>query len=620
MTTDAAAAARTTIEVWFLTHEADLGNPSYERDEASPEQLASLGVALNAAGVSASWLTEHDVPGERSSPGGWAIDAAALLATAVGTCFGRVPTVRKLMAAERLVWSTGGWAAFSAAVAAEVGSDVPKLSAIATCLQELVHAFTWAPRRIIVAHGDNMCALVERYRLQPRIDDLWSSESVRIVAVKYAPAFDALRLLDQGLYLQLLDAFQHPEPSQHILGYSANLMDLDALLTLFALAPPCFESGEWLPWVKTPVLILAAVEAKLEMIADLDENGASATSGAFVAAVAKAVRGVLERADGHDLGHAWLQQMIRRRKLGYGRRSGDKQFRLEHHGRLLLELASALSPKRCAIDWIRAEQETWRRDRAVAAIATTGLGKTGSQDAAAALIVEVLRLGLWTTAQQGGFSQSSNPERHLMAAVIGRHDAPAAWFDELWRNLAPVRDRARHATTLAGGHAADATMIAVTWFLFGLDAVDVRTPAHRALWRSLHLAVRECAMAQILPIAQLEWRARYGFLAAHLAHRLVTFGDEGTLQDLRDILGTLLHLEMTLAEVVAVLFTAGVEPTVIAVGSGRPAFLVGLLQRLETEQAWREASQEQQFGGQPPFSQVIARIVCTIGGVALVAP
>jgi len=615
LTTD--AAARATIEVWFLAHEAGLANPSHEGEEASAEQWASLKAALRAAGVSASGPQAQDILSRKSSSTTSAGASNMLLGEATGSCFGRVPTQRRLAAAERLVRTDAGWAAFSAAAAAEARSDGPGLVALATCLEELVHAFTSAPRRIVYAHRDNMCALVEHYRLQPRLDDLWSSGRSRIMLVKHEPAFDALRMSEPGSFLQMLDAFPHPEPGRHILGYTAKRMDLDGLLALLALARPCFDAGDWLPWVKTPVLIVTSIGAKLAILAAQAEDGTSAASDAFTDATRKAVRGVLERADGIELGHAWLQRLIQERAFEWTRPSGGDRPRPDFHDRLQLELASALSPRRGVFEWVQAEQDICRRDRAVAAIAAAGLGEAGSCVAAATLMGQVLQLGLPTIAQEGGFSGSSSPERQLMAAVIGRDVAPAAWFDDLWRGLAPVRDRARHARTSAGCPAGDATVIAVTWFLFGLDAVDVSAPAHGALWRSLHSAVREGAMTQTSPLAQTAWRARYRFLAAHLAYRLVTLADEETTLDLQDLLGPMLCLDMTLAEVVAVLFDAGVAPAVIAAGAGRPARLVELLRRLEAEQAWREARQKEQLGSQSGFSHAIARMADMIEGVTL---
>jgi hypothetical protein len=147
---------------------------------------------------------------------------------------------------------------------------------------------------------------------------------------------------------------------------------------------------------------------------------------------------------------------------------------------------------------------------------------------------------------------------------------------------------------------------------FGLDAVDVRTLAHRALWQSLHSAIHECATAQISPLARPAWRARYQLLAAHLANRLITLDDEEAAQDLRTLLGPLLNLDTTLAEVVGVLLDAGVKPTIIALGSERPAMLVELLRRLEREQTWREAQQKEQLGNQSTFSERIRRMVNAI--------
>ena len=109
---------------------------------------------------------------------------------------------------------------------------------------------------------------------------------------------------------------------------------------------------------------------------------------------------------------------------------------------------------------------------------------------------------------------------------------------------------------------------------------------------------------------------RYGFLTAYLGHRLVMLANEEAMSDLKDLLEPILCLEMTLAEVVATLVEAGVAPAVIAAGSGRPAFLVGLLRRLEIKQVWRETMLKDQLGAQSQFSRTIARAADMIHGAA----
>ena len=614
MATD--AAARGAIETWFLAQEADLADLSYEGEELSPEKLVSFETTLREAGIIAEDLIARGAPVEEPASRRLVDAAAPLLGQVAGACFGKNPTLRVLRAAERLVRSRAGWAAFSTGAASEVGSSGLKLGALVRCLEKLVHAFTWAPRRAVRAHRDNMCVLVEQYRRQPRVDDLWCSLDYTTILLRHVPAFDALRLSDPASFLRLLDQFPHPEPGRHILAYVADCMVLNDLLGLLALAQPCFDAGNWLPWVKTPFLIVTAIETKLEMLTDAAEDGSFSPSDAFVVATRQAIQSVLGRVDGNSLGHAWLQRLIQWRSFGSRRRPVADRPPLGCRDQLLCALASMLSPRHDAVEWVMAEQGVFRRYRAVAAIATAGLGEAGSPSAAADLMGEVLRLDLLTTGQENSFSVPLSAERRLMAAVIGRHVAPATWFDDLWRGLVPLRDRARHAAVSADSHASDATVVAVSWLLFGLDTVDVRAPAHRDLWRSLHSAVREGAATQASLTAQTAWRMRYGFLTAYLGHRLVMLANEEAMSDLKDLLEPILCLEMTLAEVVATLVEAGVAPAVIAAGSGRPAFLVGLLRRLEIKQVWRETMLKDQLGAQSQFSRTIARAADMIHGAA----
>ena len=92
--------------------------------------------------------------------------------------------------------------------------------------------------------------------------------------------------------------------------------------------------------------------------------------------------------------------------------------------------------------------------------------------------------------------------------------------------------------------------------------------------------------------------------------------DGSAVVDLRDLLEPLLCLDMTLAEVVAVLFETGADPAVIASASGNPSHLAGLLRRLADEQAWREAKQQLYLGEAPRFSEKIARMADVIEATA----
>ena len=602
------------IKAWFTAHEADLALTGGEDGELAPEHTASL----NALFLSTDQSVVRLMPG-MPGPGSWPHDldeaTHALVGLAVGSCFGRAPSMRSLMAADAIVRSVAGWQAFSEAAADELAADPSRSAILETCLGELVHAFTWAPRRIVRTYRDNMCALVERFRRQPRLDDAWSGGHSRIMLVRHAPAFDALRLADPAGFLRLLDRFPHPEPGRHLIAYSSGRMDLGGLIGLLRLARPCFRAGVWLPWIKSSILVVAAIEEKLAAIGETEGETCAGPSEAFAASTARALAAVLARADGNDLGHAWLQRLMHGHAFRHRRTADTGPARLRHR-HLLVELASALSPKGEAARWVGAEQDVWRRDRAVAALAAAGLGDVGSQTSAEGLMLKLLSLGLWTTGLEASFSHPSTPERWLIAALIDRHSDPVTWFDALWHSLAPIRDRARHASLPAGGHAGDATVIAVTWFLFGLDALDPREPAHRALWRSLLLAVRECSLAQVSPLAQPSWRARYQLLAAHLAIRLVADANAAATDDLRELLGPLLCLDMMLAEVLAVLCQAGVAPVVIANAVDQTARLVALLRRLEVEQVWREEFQQEQLGRHSVFSREITRLADAIEAAA----
>ena len=83
------AAAPEAIETWFLAHEADLANPSYEGEELSPEQLASLQSTLRDAGIIAEELIARGALVEEPASRGLVGAAAPLLGQVAGACFGR---------------------------------------------------------------------------------------------------------------------------------------------------------------------------------------------------------------------------------------------------------------------------------------------------------------------------------------------------------------------------------------------------------------------------------------------------------------------------------------------------------------------------------------------------
>ena len=597
------AITQAAVEAWFLANEVALADVSNLEKNLSPQQSAGLATAARFDGAAFSTIIGMCSTATLDHA------SATLLGRAVGACFGQHPNYRTLQAAERLLLSEAAWAAFSKSVAAAVNSNPSKEIALTTCLKELVYAFTWSPRRIVSTFYNNTCVMVERYRLQPQLDDLWLANRRSTIFVKHLPAFHALLLIDPKSFLQVIDTFPHSDPVWAILDYVADREDLDSLSALLNQAPTCFVDGKWLPSVKTPVLILAAVELKLTTLCNLISDDDGEPSESFVAAAVQVIRCLTARPDGSCLGSAWMQRLVQERELQSRRRSAHERPSPKCHARLLWELASALPARRDALEWVRSERSIWRRERAVVAVAAAGLGDTKDVTLAMDFLRQVLMFDLGSSGQEQGFVAPWSPERQLIASVIGRHVTPAAWFDELWHDLAPVRDQARHASTVGGDSAGDKAIIAVSWFLFGLDTLDPCTPEHRMLWRLLHKAVHESVLSQGFPLAQESWRARYGFLAAHLANRLVNVADAEVQSDLRDFLQPLLRLNLTLAVVIGILINAGVTTTIIGDSVGKADHLVELLKKLKIEQVWREASVSAYAASNNTLSHTISQLI-----------
>ena len=598
------------IAAWFLENAFELGDPANEFDDVPQNQIDALTKILKKYNVRI-----HDAIGPVSSPESRAFSgpfgkADPIVGKALGRCFATSPTQQILRAAERIIKSPKGWDNFAAATASEIGKDERKQYALRSCLEELVNAFTSAPRRIVLFQRHNTCDMVENYGQYPRIDNIWRGLDYSTLTLRHIPAFDALRLADPSSFLWLLDQFPNAEPVQHILAYAADRMEIDDILKLLALAQECFDEDSWLPWVKTPITLLTEVEVRLAMLATNTSDKSLPASVTFSTMVEKTVNCVIDRVDGNNLGHAWLQHLIQSRFLGSRRRTPRDHPGLACPATLPIQLAAALRQKRDPVAWVKCEDRASNRYRAVAAIAPAAFGQSGSPEAAILLMKKLLPSDLSPIGlAENGFARSENVERALLALIIRHHPRPLECFSNLWRDLAPARDRARHIDIPGEQSAHHATLIAISWFMFGLDGINPHSSAYRSLWQELLSAVHECAALQADSEANAAWRSRYCFLAAHLADRLGESKEREFSADLKDLIEPLLCLEMTIAGVVIILLDRKVPPFRITSASGGPIYLTEILQRLKSEQIWVEAQQPKQLGRSSNFSSKIALAV-----------
>lgn len=566
---------------------------SFEKDDFGTQVYRLSGeerliADLRATGLDnwADWFVARDYARSSSTlPTDVAVDL--LMGRAAGLHFGQDPIQPRLSRAVQIMRAfTDAWDEFAPAAAKRIGDEPKRENTLLALLKCQVNSFTMAPRHMASVHGANTCMMVQSFCESARLSDVWQEQPfVGGFVVRHSIAFDVLRRCNADAFLEILDAFPHPEPARQIMAHVADQADFDQLLHLLRVSPPAFgDDGRWIVRVKTPFLILANIAEKLADFSPAPENGAAAPPEQFQSAV-RSVLGVLAtRPDAVWFGYAWLQQLVSAARLGSRRRRVAGNIVDEAYLFVLVETAKSLPARHDAIEWVTDELELWRRERAVAAIAGVTLEKPNGHNAGALVIEQVLTRELLLSVElRAATGHWSKPERFLIGTCIASFPSPEQWFAALWRKLMPVRDRARHSFDWRD-HSPEIDEIVISWSLCGLDRIPQHSPSARLFWLDLHRAIRESALTHVsIPS---EWRSEYCFLAGLLASRLVgNLEDVAARADLRDLLAPLLCVDIRLADVLLALRTMNVPVARIVEAVPDSGLLIYLVQRIAEEQA-----------------------------------
>jgi len=481
-------------------------------------------------------------------------------------------------------------------------------------LRTRVNDFTAAPRRMAAVFGVNTCALVEAHRQLPRLADGWGEMPVGgLLEISSPEAYGMLRRRDLRLYLEIIEAFPHPEPTRQALATAGLVADLEALCRLLRVAPLAFdEQGVWIVAAKTPFLLLGLAVESVWHVAFPPDGGRGSPSD-VEAAIGQVLGALMSRPDAVHLGYAWAERLVHE-----GQRAGRRRDRdvtadevVSLIASVLCCLAAALPVLADPLAWVTQGKEIWRRERALAVLALMACGDLPRDDVGSFMAQASRRGQLETTGVGEALIGSASLEHRVAAkAVVGLPD-PAAWFRDAWRLLAPVRDRARHHvldsdTVRHGGH------ILVAWALCGLTHLPDGSPKTRALWMVLEAAVRESRLTDWNEdVVERSWVRAHAYLAALWPHIFPEDPAPGEAGSLDDFLRPFARPDDALGELALTLWNNGVDPARIARAASPSPGLGPMLTAVAEDRALRRQSPwaPHYGGGAPPFDQQLDRLV-----------
>lgn len=455
---------------------------------------------------------------------------------------------------------------FSAGADAGLRETPDAQAALAAFLRTQVDDFTAAPRRMAWASGANTCAMVESFRRSPRLTDAWEGPRVRgVFRLRWPEAFDLLRRHDARLYLEIIEAFPHPEPVKQVLDGAGLDADPAALAQLLALAPSAFdEHGTWLTSAKTPFLLLGIADHAIREAA-LKADGPDAALSRAVAIAEPVIEALLARLDAVHLGHVWAERLISQGSRPHVLRADGIPCEIVPVlAGVLDRLLARLPPLDDPMAWLMRGEEMWRRERALAlAAAMLARSENGHDCAADFLALVAERASLWTTYAERALSEYIMETAIAGMIVAGLQD-PAGWFDHSWRRLASVRDRARHSIPdrIGNGHGGHLLLV---WAACGLQRLPPGSAQAKALWISLECAVRVTRIT--------EWRANSASVVLSCLHRYLaafwphTFPEDPPATEpgsLDAFLRPFARPDNTLAELVLIAWRHGVSPARLA--------------------------------------------------------
>jgi hypothetical protein len=439
--------------------------------------------------------------------------------------------------------------------------------ALASLLRARVDDFTAAPRRMAAVFGVSTCGLVEAHRRQPRLADAWDETPVRgLLELSSPEAYDMLRRHNTRLYLEIIEAFPHPEPTRQALAAAQLEVNPAALCHLLRVAPLAFDGeGAWIVTVKTPFLLLGlAIEGIRRTAFPLEGGRGSPTD--VDAVIGQVLDTLMSRRDAVHLGYAWAERLVHE-----GRRTGRRRERDVTPGEVVSLIASVLGRLATALPvlahpmaWVGQGEEIWRRERALAVLEVMACGDTPRDDAGEFMVQAARCAHLETTGVGEALVGDVSLERWVAAnAVLGLPD-PAAWFRDAWRLLAPVRDRARHLV-LDNDRVGHGGYVLVAWGLCGLMHLPDGSPKARALWAVLETAVREsCLTNWNEDVVQRPWARVHAHLAALWPRTFPEDPDPGEAGSLDDFLRPFGRPNATLGELALTLRNNGISPARIA--------------------------------------------------------
>lgn len=219
-------------------------------------------------------------------------------------------------------------------------------------------------------------------------------------------------------------------------------------------------------------LAFALLAVTSEALAGMEESA----QPAFVQQVLNAL---LSRADGERVARAWLERLVAEEGRLRRWRNQSDAFSL-----LFTQLCGRVSPLgAAAYGHIAAASKFARIERLLGELAL--LHRLGEATEAAILLGKAISsLDLPDTGRERAFDPARS-EAKIIGATLASMEAPADWFDGLWRSLYEARERARFTNPLGNCPPA---RIAIAWALAGVNHCDAAKAI--PLWNAVAAALR----------------------------------------------------------------------------------------------------------------------------------
>lgn len=408
-------------------------------------------------------------------------DSEIALARALGEFVAGNPDTHRLETADQLLnHGRDCWDAFLEAATAGLRADPSQADALEARLLQ-------AAANPLARDCGRVAALVSRHATRNSPRDLWLSHPFSAQAeMRQMDGHDLLRRVRPNSWLALAERLPAPEAAAWLVA-DANIENVNALNLLIARAAPAFApDGGWHAGARAIYPLLGIAEHLLQRSAGLGPRSESASLETFLSELTAILVHLERRPDFPWIGFAWLQDLL------WQERSTALWVARNVYGlkdaivRITEALADRLGAHPQPLDWIAAEEQLWRSNRASAALLPLILSDQG---AIGPVLDALVRDDLMSTSTLADalMASDTSTSRIFGTALLSLPD-PARWLRDRWNDSFATRDRLFHWQGVWAAEGRDPGAIIVSFgcaALVRLFHAPQRTVGTSGLWQTL---------------------------------------------------------------------------------------------------------------------------------------